>query len=538
MNRHLITAALPYANGPLHIGHIAGAYLSADIYARYMRQKGEEVLFICGSDEHGTSIEILAKKLQKMPQEVVDQYHAVLRDTFENIGMSFDHYGRTSGKKHHTMAQEFFKKLHNDGQFEARESEQYYDETAQMFLADRYIRGECPHCGYADAYGDQCEKCGTSLSADELINPRSALSDSAPVKRKTTHWYLDLSAYQSWLEGWLAEDDKQKTWKKHVLGQCKSWLKEGLHPRSMTRDLSWGIPVPLPEADGKVLYVWFDAPIGYISATAEVVDDWQNWWQNPDTKLTHFIGKDNIVFHCIIFPSMLKAHGDYILPVNVPANEFLNLEGKKLSTSRNHAVWGHEYLADFSDENGNTEIAADMLRYCLTATMPEQKDNNFTWAEFQSRVNSELVANIGNFIHRTLSLVHKYYAGDMPEDMILETKVMTDIQKTKQGVEQFIEAHEYRKALNELMEMSRIGNQYLTETEPWKLGEELAGSKLMILGTCLKIVQEIQWSMQPFMPYAAERLKNLLKNMDQKPTPLFRKVEDEEILAQQEGLQK
>lgn len=542
-SRSLITAALPYANGPLHIGHIAGAYLHADIYARHMRrvQGPEQVLFVCGSDEHGTSIEILARQQGRSPQAVVDEYHTLLQRTFAQLGMSFDVYGRTSDAAHTALSQQLFLQMYEKGYLTPRTTQQYYDTQAEMFLADRYIRGECPHCGYTDAYGDQCEKCGSSLSPDELLSPRSAVSDGAIEKRDTTHWYLSLDSEQAWLEQWLLQDPvKQRTWKKPVLGQCSSWLSQGLVPRSMTRDMQWGVPVPLPDAEGKVLYVWFDAPIGYMTATkqycqAHGLADWQRWWCDEDTAITHFIGKDNIVFHCIIFPAMLHMLGGYNPPTNVPANEFLNLEGKKLSTSRRWAVWVHEYLADFADEDGDTALAADMLRYVLCATMPELKDTNFTWEGFQSRVNTELVDTLGNFIHRTLTLCHKYgiHASQLASP---DPTVTQRVEALRQGIAEAIEAHEYKQALANFMEIAQTGNELLTRTEPWKLQKTAPDEARAVLQYCRYIVEVLADQMALFLPHSAEKLQKMLQSSET-PVVLFRKVSDEEIAEQREKLQ-
>ena len=468
VKRYTITAALPYTNGPVHIGHLAGVYIPSDIYARFMRSNKKDVVFVCGSDEHGVPITISAKKEGVSPQVIVDKYHKIIGDSFKEFGISFDIYHRTSDPLHHQTASEFFNKLHKDDRFIEQSSAQYYDEDEQEFLADRYITGTCPHCNEAGAYGDQCEKCGASLNATDLINPSSALSGNKPVMKKTKHWFLPLDKYESWLKKWILEGHKSD-WKSNVYGQCKSWLDQGLHPRAVTRDLNWGIPVPVEGAEGKVLYVWFDAPIGYISATKQWAIDqgkeWSSYWKSEDTKLVHFIGKDNIVFHCIIFPTMLKAHGDYILPENVPANEFLNLEGDKISTSRNWAVWLHEYLEDFPDMQ-------DVLRYVLCATAPETKDNDFTWKDFQTRNNSELVAIYGNFVNRVVVLTNKYYEGVVPESeeiLSQDQKVLSELKQYSVKIAQSIESYRFKEALMEVMNLARLGNKYLAEEEPWKL---------------------------------------------------------------------
>ena len=459
--RYLITSALPYANGPIHIGHLAGVYVPSDIYTRYLRLKGADVISVCGSDEHGVPITLKARNEGVSPQEVVDRYHKLNKKAFEDFGISFDIYSRTSNKIHHKTASDFFLKLYQQGEFIEKTSEQFYDEEAGCFLADRYIMGTCPHCGNERAYGDQCEKCGTSLSPMELVNPHSTVSGSKPVLRSTKHWYLPLDKYEPWLRQWILEEHKD--WKTNVYGQCKSWLDQGLQPRAVSRDLDWGVPLPIENTEGKVLYVWFDAPIGYISATKELTPDWKKYWKDPDTKMVHFIGKDNIVFHCIIFPSMLKAEGSFILPDNVPANEFLNLEGDKISTSRNWAVWLHEYLEDFPGKQ-------DVLRYSLCATAPETKDNDFTWKEFQTRNNNELVAILGNFVNRTLVLTNNYYGGKVPSRGALtdaDTAVLNEMKEIKANVETSIEAYRFREALKEAMNLARLGNKYLAEQEPW-----------------------------------------------------------------------
>lgn len=503
--RTLVTSALPYANGPVHIGHLAGVYVPADIYVRYLRLKGEEVLFIGGSDEHGVPVTIRAKKENCTPQDVVDRYHNIIKESFEGFGISFDVYSRTTSATHHEVASDFFRKLYDDGKFVELESEQYYDEGEQQFLTDRNIKGECPRCHAADAYGDQCEKCGATLSPDELINPYNADSGNPLVKRKTTHWYLPLNEYQEWLEQWILNDHKE--WRSNVYGQCKSWLDTGLKPRAVTRDLNWGIPVPVDGADGKVLYVWFDAPIGYISNTKELLpDSWEKWWKDEDTRLLHFIGKDNIVFHCIVFPSMLKAHGDYILPDNVPSNEFLNLEDDKISTSRNWAVWLNEYLVDFPGKQ-------DVLRYVLTANAPETKDNNFTWKDFQSRNNNELVAVYGNFVNRALVLTKKYFDGKVPacgELTDYDKNIIDEFVNVKSEVEKLLDQFKFRDAQKEAMNLARIGNRYLAETEPWKLAKTDLSRVAVILNISLQLVANLAIAFEPFLPFSSKKLRNML----------------------------
>jgi methionyl-tRNA synthetase len=556
--RYLITAALPYANGPVHIGHLAGCYLPADIYVRYLRAQKRDVKFIGGSDEHGVPITIRAMKEGITPQQVVDRYHAIIKESMAQMGISFDIYSRTSNKVHHDTASAFFTKLYNDGLFEEKETEQYYDETTKTFLADRYIVGTCPVCANTNAYGDQCEKCGSSLSPEQLINPRSALSDAVPVKKKTTHWYFPLQNYEAWLKEWLLEGHKE--WKNNVYGQCKSWLDSGLQSRAMTRDSNWGIKVPLPNAEGKVLYVWFDAPIGYISATKELTDQWADYWCKEDTKLVHFIGKDNIVFHCIIFPAMLKAHGNFVLPDNVPANEFLNIEGEKVSTSRNWAVWVHEYIKDFPG-------CEDVLRYVLCANAPETKDNDFTWKDFQDRNNSELVSIFGNFVNRTWVLMHKLCGGKVPKlhEDILDEKDKTlveDIAAAKTKVENLLEEYKFRDALFEVIDLSRKGNKYMQEKEPWivakKLAENPEAQKSIdnCLHLCLQLTANLSILINPFLPTVAQKMLGMMKVVDKmldwsnagkikllsvgyslrEPQLLFRKIEDEEITAQVEKL--
>ena len=547
--RYLITSALPYANGPVHIGHLAGVYVPSDIYTRYLRLKGHDVISVCGSDEHGVPITIKARKEGITPQQVVDRYHEIIEKSFRRLGMSFDIYSRTSSPTHRVTAADFFRKLYDEGKFIEQTSEQFYDEEAQTFLADRYIIGECPHCHNEKAYGDQCEKCGSTLSSNELINPRSAVSGAVPVKRETKHWYLPLDKYEGFLREWILEGHKE--WKSNVYGQCKSWLDLGLQPRAVSRDLDWGIPVPVEGADGKVLYVWFDAPIGYISATKDLTPDWEKYWKSEDTKMVHFIGKDNIVFHCIVFPSMLKAHGDYILPENVPANEFLNLEGDKISTSQNWAVWLHEYLDEFPGKE-------DVLRYVLCANAPETKDNDFTWKDFQSRNNSELVAVLGNFVNRALVLTKKYYDGVVPERGELteyDEATIEELQKIKASLERNIEHYHFREALKDAMAYSRIGNKYLADTEPWKVVKTDPERVKTILNIALQITANIAIAIEPFMPFSAEKILKMLSvekygweqlgSMELiaaghtigEPVLLFEKIEDDAIQAQLDKLE-
>ena len=502
--RYLITSALPYANGPVHIGHLAGVYVPSDIYTRYLRLKGHDVISVCGSDEHGVPITIKAKKEGITPQQVVDRYHEIIEKSFRRLGMSFDIYSRTSSPTHRVTASDYFRKLYDEGKFIEQTSMQFFDEEAQQFLADRYIVGTCPRCQNEKAYGDQCEKCGSTLSPDELINPRSALSGGNIVKRETKHWYLPLDKYEGFLREWILEGHKE--WKSNVYGQCKSWLDLGLQPRAVSRDLDWGIPVPVEGADGKVLYVWFDAPIGYISATKDLTPDWEKYWKSEDTKMVHFIGKDNIVFHCIVFPSMLKAHGDYILPENVPANEFLNLEGDKISTSQNWAVWLHEYLDEFPGKE-------DVLRYVLCANAPETKDNDFTWKDFQARNNSELVAVLGNFVNRALVLTKKYYDGIIPERGELteyDEATIEELQKIKASLERNIEHYHFREALKDAMAYSRIGNKYLADTEPWKVVKTDPERVKTILNIALQITANTAIAIEPFMPFSAEKMLKML----------------------------
>lgn len=504
--RYLITSALPYANGAVHIGHLAGVYVPADIYVRYLRMCKRNVLFIGGSDEHGVPITIKAREQGCTPKDIVDKFHKIIKDSFEEFGISFDIYSRTTSSTHHEVASEFFRKLYDEGKFIERETEQYYDEEAGQFLADRYIVGTCSKCGAEGAYGDQCEKCGSTLSPDELLNPHSALSGNAPVKKKTKHWYLPLDQYEPWLKEWILEGHKE--WKTNVYGQCKSWLDGGLQPRAVSRDLEWGVPVPVEGAEGKVLYVWFDAPIGYISNTVELrPDDWELWWKDKETKLVHFIGKDNIVFHCIVFPSMLKAYGDgYILPDNVPANEFMNLEGNKISTSRNWAVWLHEYLREFPGQQ-------DVLRYALCANAPETKDNDFTWKDFQTRNNSELVAIFGNFVNRSIVLTHKYFDGKVPargKEEEIDRATLAQIPELKKSIESNLEEYRFREALKEAMNLARLGNKYLTDTEPWKLAKTDMERVATILNVSLNICANLTIAFAPFLPFTCDRLRNML----------------------------
>ncbi|NQZ75387.1 MAG: methionine--tRNA ligase [Ekhidna sp.] len=546
--RHTITAALPYANGPVHIGHLAGVYVPADIYVRYLRSKNKDVAFVCGSDEHGVAIELRARKEGKTPQQVVDFYHNQIKESFSQFGISFDIYHRTSSQLHHETASDYFKKMESDGKFSVQISEQFFDESEQQFLADRYIKGTCPNCGYEEAYGDQCENCGTTLSPAELKNPKSMLSGESPMMKETKHWYLPLDEYEPWLKEWLL--DGHKEWKSNVYGQCKSWIDNGLRPRPMTRDLKWGIPVPVEGGEGKVLYVWFDAPIGYISATKQWADDtgknWEDYWKSEDARLLHFIGKDNIVFHCIIFPTLLKAEGSYILPDNVPANEFLNLEGNKISTSRNWAVWLHEYLEEFPEKQ-------DVLRYTLTANAPETKDNDFTWKDFQTRNNSELVAIFGNFVNRAVVLTHKYFEGKVParhELMPIDNEVIEAVSKAPSKVADALDQFKFREALSNMMELARIGNKYLADTEPWKLIKEDKSRVETILNIALQISANLSIVCEPFLPFTADRLLSILNTkklqwkaaggMDflsanhqlNKASLLFEKIEDKDVEKQ------
>ena len=552
--RHTITAALPYTNGPIHIGHMAGVYVPADIYARYLRLKGYEVLFICGSDEHGVAISMKAKKDGITPKEVIDKYHGIIDKTFNDFGISFDYYGRTSSNVHHETAQEFFKAIHDNGGFETETTEQLYDAKEGQFLADRYVVGTCPKCQNPEAYGDQCESCGSSLNANDLINPKSAISGETPSLKTTTHWYLPLDRYEAFLRSWILEGH-QKDWKPNVLGQVKSWLDDGLKPRAVTRDLSWGIPVPVDGGENKVLYVWFDAPIGYISATKEWAakegKDWAPYWQDENTELVHFIGKDNIVFHCIIFPAVLKAMGSYILPKNVPANEFLNLEGQKLSTSKNWAVWLHEYLEDFPDQQ-------DVLRYVLTANAPETKDNDFTWHDFQTRNNSELVAIFGNFINRVMVLMKKYYESVVPdpnEFSTVDTGTLETLAAAPLKIGSLIEQYKFRAACQEMMQLARLGNKYLADEEPWKLIKTNPERVATIMHTAMQVAAGLAVLSEPFLPHTAKKLQNMLQLdkavcwdslQDEMPVKsnhtlgnaslLFEKIEDDAIATQLEKL--
>ena len=553
--RTLVTCALPYANGPIHIGHLAGVYVPADIYVRYLRMKGEDVLYVCGSDEHGVPITIKARQQGCTPQDIVDQYHSIIDKSFAGLGINFDVYGRTSSEVHAKNASEFFEKLHRDGKFVTKESEQYYDPQAQTFLADRYIVGTCPKCGAEGAYGDQCEKCGSTLSPEELINPKSKLSGAEPIKKKTTHWYLPLQDYEQWLREWIL--DGHKEWRSNVYGQVKSWLDLGLQPRAVTRDLDWGVPVPVEGAEGKVLYVWFDAPIGYISNTKELCDakpeqfgQWETWWKDPSTRLIHFIGKDNIVFHCIVFPTMLKAEGSYILPDNVPSNEFLNLEGDKISTSRNWAVWLNEYLVDFPGKQ-------DVLRYVLTANAPETKDNDFTWADFQARNNNELVAIYGNFVNRALVLTKKYFDGKVPaagQFNEYDQATIAEFQNVKAEVEKLLNDFRFRDAQKEAMNLARIGNKYLADTEPWKVAKTDMERTATILHLALQIAANLSIAFEPFLPFSSAKLREMLSMTELKweelgninllqegqtlgeVSLLFEKIEDATIQAQLDRL--
>lgn len=547
--RTLVTSALPYANGPVHIGHLAGVYIPADIYVRFKRMKGEEVLFIGGSDEHGVPISLKAKKEGVSPRDIVDRYHQLIKDSFEEFGISFDIYGRTTSTIHEKTASDFFKKLYDNGKFIEETSEQYYDPEEKMFLADRYITGTCPHCGKEGAYGDQCEACGTSLSATELIHPKSAISGATPILKETKHWYLPLNDYESWLREWILEGHKE--WKNNVYGQCKSWLDMGLHPRAVSRDLDWGIPVPLENAEGKVLYVWFDAPIGYISNTKELLpESWETWWKEPSTRMIHFIGKDNIVFHCIVFPAMLKAEGSFILPDNVPANEFLNLEGNKISTSRNWAVWLHEYLHDFPGKQ-------DVLRYVLTANAPETKDNDFTWTDFQARNNNELVAIFGNFVNRSLVLTQKYFGGKVPSKGELteyDRETLNELTTIVPRISEYLETFRFRDALKEAMNIARLGNKYLADTEPWKIYKTDPSRVETILYLSLQLTANLSIAFAPFTPFASQELQELLGitpfawqdlgredllpsgHQLAKPKLLFEKIEDDAITQQKNRL--
>jgi methionyl-tRNA synthetase len=547
--RFLITSALPYANGPIHIGHLAGVYVPSDIYTRYLRLKGVDVISVCGSDEHGVPITLKARNEGVTPQQIVDRYHALNKKAFEDFGIAFDIYSRTSNKVHYETASEFFLTLYNKGEFTEKTTEQFYDEEAACFLADRYITGTCPHCGNENAYGDQCEKCGTSLSPTDLINPHSTVSGSKPVLRETLHWYLPLDQYQGWLEKWILEDHRE--WKANVYGQCKSWFDQGLQPRAVSRDLEWGIPVPVEGGKGKVLYVWFDAPIGYISATKELTPDWEKYWKDEDTKLIHFIGKDNIVFHCIIFPAMLKAEGSYILPENVPANEFLNLENDKISTSRNWAVWLHEYLEEFPGKQ-------DVLRYALCSNAPETKDNDFTWKDFQARNNNELVAILGNFVNRALVLTENYYNCKVPVRGSVnenDNAVLEELTAIRKNVETNLENFRFREALKEAMNLARLGNKYLADSEPWKVIKTDPGRVKTIMNISLQITANLTVVLEPFLPFSMRKLREMLNlgkvewsdagrddllqpgHIINKPELLFSKIEDSEIERQIAKLQ-
>ncbi len=554
--RTTVTAALPYANGPVHIGHLAGVYVPADIYVRYLRLKGRQVAFIGGSDEHGVPVTIRARKEGITVQQVVDRYHELIKDSFRRFGISFDIYSRTTSPTHHKLASDFFRKLYDEGKFVEKVSEQFYDEQTGHFLTDRNIRGECPRCHAADAYGDQCEKCGATLSPEELINPYNAETGNPLVKRATKHWYLPLDQYQPWLEQWILQDHKE--WRSNVYGQCKSWLDGGLHPRAVTRDLDWGIPVPVEGAEGKVLYVWFDAPIGYISNTKELCEaqpekfgSWETWWKDPETRLVHFIGKDNIVFHCIVFPSMLKAHGGYILPDNVPSNEFLNLEGNKISTSKNYAVWLNEYLDEMPGRQ-------DELRYVLTANAPETKDNDFTWADYQARCNNELVAVYGNFVNRALQLTQKYYDGEVPAPGRLtdyDQQTLDEFRGVKEKLEGLLEAFKFREAQKEAMNLARIGNKYIADSEPWKVVKTDPERVKTVIYISLQLTANLAIAFEPFLPFSSERLRTMIDMPEfswedlgktdllapgkrlPKPELLFTKVEDEAIELQMKKLQ-
>ncbi len=542
--RYLVTSALPYANGPVHIGHLAGVYVPSDIYVRYLRLRGEDVKWVCGSDEHGVPITLKARAEGCSPQDVVDKYHSIIKSAFAGLGISFDIYSRTTSPVHYDTASDFFRTLHEKGEFTEATSMQYYDPEAGQFLADRYITGTCPHCGNERAYGDQCEKCGSTLAATDLISPRSAITGAVPEMRETKHWYLPLDKHEAWLREWILEGHKE--WKTNVYGQCKSWLDQGLQPRAVSRDLDWGIPVPVEGADGKVLYVWFDAPIGYISATKELTPDWEKYWKDGETKMVHFIGKDNIVFHCIVFPAMLKAHGDYILPENVPANEFLNLESDKISTSRDWAVWLHEYLAEFPGKE-------DVLRYVLCANAPETKDNDFTWKDFQTRNNNELVAVLGNFVNRAVVLTQKYYAGRVPavtELLGYDKDTLAQMSGIRRSLEENIEHYRFREALKDAMEFARLGNKYLADTEPWKVIKTSEERVATILNVALQITANLAVAIEPFMPFTAAKILKMIDmqpfgwerlgaadllpagHMTAEPELLFEKIEDATVEAQ------
>lgn len=547
--RHLVTAALPYANGPVHIGHLAGVYIPADIYVRYLRMQNKDVVFVCGSDEHGVPITIKAKNEGVSPQDIVDRYHNMIKKSFEDFGILFDNYSRTSNELHHKTSGDFFKTLYEKGEFIEKVSDQFYDEKANQFLADRYITGTCPRCSNEEAYGDQCEKCGASLNPTDLINPKSTITGEQPTLKSTKHWFLPLDKHEAFLKKWILEDHAE--WKTNVYGQCKSWIDSGLQPRAVSRDLEWGVPLPIADGIGKVLYVWFDAPIGYISSTKEIKENWEDYWKSEDSKLVHFIGKDNIVFHCIVFPSMLKAHGEYILPENVPANEFLNLEGDKISTSKNWAVWLHEYLEDFKDQQ-------DVLRYVLTANAPETKDNDFTWKDFQARNNNELVAILGNFINRVVVLINKYFDGIIPAANELnetDNLALEEIISAKSNIENNIEQYKFREALKAAMQLARAGNKYLTETEPWKLIKENEERVKTILNVCAQISANISILFQPFLPNTSLAIRGFFNINDfswkmagnksflkeghkiNEAALLFRKIEDSEISVQVERLE-
>jgi len=546
--RYLITSALPYANGPIHLGHLAGVYVPSDIYTRYQRLRERDIIHVCGSDEHGVPITLKARNEGVSPQDIVDRYHAINKKAFEDFGISFDIYSRTSNKTHYDTASSFFRKLYEEGKFIEKTTEQYFDSEADTFLADRYITGTCPHCSNPSAYGDQCEQCGTSLSPSDLINPTSTLSGSKPELRETRHWYLPLDSYEGWLKEWILEEHKE--WKPNVYGQCKSWIDQGLQPRAVSRDLDWGVPVPVEGADGKVLYVWFDAPIGYISATKELTPEWEKYWKDSETRMIHFIGKDNIVFHCIIFPAMLKAEGSYILPDNVPANEFLNLENDKISTSRNWAVWLHEYLQDFPGKQ-------DVLRYVLCANAPENKDNDFTWKDFQNRNNNELVAILGNFVNRTLVLTNKYYEGSVPargELTDFDKETLSQIREISESVEKSLETFRFREAIKLAMDLARLGNKYLADTEPWKVIKTDPERVKTILNISLQITANLTILLEPFLPFSMETLRGFLNFSEKKwaalgsgdllreghkvnnPSLLFEKIEDEAIQLQLDKL--
>ena len=527
--RFTITAALPYTNGPVHIGHLAGVYVPADIYSRFQRLQGNDVAFVCGSDEHGVPITIKAKKEGITPQQVVDKYHAIIKESFQEFGITFDNYSRTSEKIHHDTASNFFKKLYDDGKFIEQTTEQFYDQEANQFLADRFIIGTCPKCGFVESYGDQCESCGTSHNATDLINPKSSITGNTPALKETKHWFLPLDQYESWLKEWIVKGHK-KDWKSNVYGQCKSWIDDGLRPRAVTRDLDWGIPVPIEGADNKVLYVWFDAPIGYISATKEWAEnigkDWKPYWKDEDTKMLHFIGKDNIVFHCIIFPSMLKAEGSFILPENVPANEFLNLEGNKISTSKNWAVWLHEYLLDFPNQQ-------DVLRYVLTANAPETKDNDFTWADFQARNNNELVAIFGNFINRVVVLTNKYYNGIVPKPPSLsevDLKILSELKAYPNVIESSLERYRFREAQAELMNVARLGNKYLADEEPWKKIKTDEERTKAIMYVSIQIAEALAILSEPFLPFTSTKLKTMLCHSELNSESTWKDVSTKDVL--------